>query len=141
AKPYAGHILLPAPKGIILISFPDIISNGTVSSKNLSGLNDIGSTHASGSRPISATIKFTIPSSDTEYPPPSSVVDFTACGSKKCPGGWRRSPSSTTAFRYGNFRRSSSSITVFSVSPISNLISSNSLVCMLGYFTRFAMIH
>ncbi|CAN1335786.1 hypothetical protein LINPERPRIM_LOCUS36888, partial [Linum perenne] len=137
ANPYPGHILLPAPNGIILISLLPVISNDAPT--NLSGLNDIGSSHTFGSHPISATMKFTLAFFGITYSP-SFASSVTACGNTKCPGGCRRSPSNTTAFRYGSLFSSSSPISP-PRSPITDLISSTSLSWIWGCFTKFAIIH
>ncbi|OAY65110.1 hypothetical protein ACMD2_21637 [Ananas comosus] len=102
ANPYPGHILLPTPKGIILISLLPVMSTASPSppSRNLSGRNSIGSSQTFPSHPISATIKFTSAPFGTQYSP-SIILAVTVCGNTKCAGGCLRNPSRITAFRAG----------------------------------------
>ncbi|URE19641.1 hypothetical protein MUK42_35098 [Musa troglodytarum] len=61
ARLMPGHILLPTPNGIILISRLPVMSTSSPSppAKNLSGRNSIGCAHSFSSQPISATVKLT----------------------------------------------------------------------------------
>uniref|UniRef100_A0A8R7P6S1 Uncharacterized protein n=1 Tax=Triticum urartu TaxID=4572 RepID=A0A8R7P6S1_TRIUA len=61
ASVYPGHILRPAPKGIILISLLPVMSTPHPSppSRNRSGRNSRAAAHTVSSRPNSATRKLT----------------------------------------------------------------------------------
>ncbi|URE21123.1 hypothetical protein MUK42_11134, partial [Musa troglodytarum] len=142
ASPSPGHMRLPAPKGIIVISLLPVMSTAAPPPplRNLSGLNSIGSSHTFPSQFISATQKLTAVPLGIRYPH-RSTSSVTAWLRTKWPGGCRRSPSSITAFRYGILCRSSSLISSSSLPSVAPSISSRSFSCMSWCFTRFAMIH
>nr|CAB3448516.1 unnamed protein product [Digitaria exilis] len=97
----------------------------------------LAAVHAVSSRPISTTMKFTSAPLGTAYPPISAPPSLcTPCGRRKSPGGCSRSPSITTAFRYG--------VAWPWMSPPSGMdffTSSCSLAWSSGWFTSSAMIH
>ncbi|URD80965.1 hypothetical protein MUK42_06748 [Musa troglodytarum] len=141
AGPNPAQTLLPTPNGIILIALLPVTSTPCPAppSKNRSGLNSSGSSHTPSSHPISATIKFTVAPFGMSYPASVTSSD-TACGSTKCAGGCRRSPSITTAFRYGILWRSSS-LTSSASLPATAATSCHSLSCTSWFLTSSAMIH
>ncbi|TVU31354.1 hypothetical protein EJB05_23037, partial [Eragrostis curvula] len=108
----------PAPNGIILISLVPVMSVPSPSppGRNRSGANSVGRSHTRSSMPMSATMKLTVVPLGMVYPP-SSMSSAGACGRTVCPGGWRRRPSITTAFRYGILCTSSSE-TYWSTEPV-----------------------
>uniref|UniRef100_A0A0E0IE82 Uncharacterized protein n=1 Tax=Oryza nivara TaxID=4536 RepID=A0A0E0IE82_ORYNI len=85
-----GHSLLPVPNGMNLWSFP-LKSTSSAMSKNLSGMNSSGLSHATGSRMISHTLKIT--------PPISAPSSSARCGTRISAAGCRRITSFTTAWR------------------------------------------
>ncbi|GJN14527.1 hypothetical protein PR202_gb01366 [Eleusine coracana subsp. coracana] len=142
-----GHTRRPAPNGIILSSLVHVRSAASSASppgRNRSGLKDVGSDHAAGSRLILPTRKFTVAPPSGRHGTPSAFAasspPFT-WRSTNGTGGWRRRLSSTTALRYGIRAKSSSWILMSPDEATTASTSARSFCCTWGCFTRLAMVH